>query len=230
MADKVEEEIGTDETSIGDSAPDTLEAEGSQNELNQKSAGGGRDRGEKGRGDKRSREGGRERNRGDRERDSEFSEKTVSIKRVAKVVKGGRRFSFSALVVTGDGKGQVGVGLGKASEVPEAIRKAHEQARKSLFKIPLKGTTIPSDVIGKFGPSQVILKPASPGTGVIAGSVVRAIIEAAGIRDIRTKCIGSNTANNVLYATIQGLEQLKDPEIVAGLRGNSLEGVGYAPF
>jgi len=160
----------------------------------------------------------------------ELTDKTVAINRVSKVVKGGRRFSFSALVVTGDGRGHVGFGLGKAAEVPDAIRKASEQARKSLIRIPLKGSTIPHDVIGTFGPSTVILKAAAPGTGVIAGSAVRAIIEVAGIKDIRTKCIGSNNAHNVLHATVEGLLELKDPEVVAAIRGISLDEMGYRPY
>jgi small subunit ribosomal protein S5 len=142
----------------------------------------------------------------------ELKDKTVFVNRVAKVVKGGRRFSFSALVVTGDGRGHIGVGLGKAAEVPDAIRKAGEQARKSLIKVPLKGTTIPHEVIGRFGPSTVVLKPGTPGTGVIAGSVVRSVIEACGIRDIRTKCIGSTNANNVLHGVMEGLMSLQDVE------------------
>ncbi|NBW40148.1 30S ribosomal protein S5 [bacterium] len=160
----------------------------------------------------------------------ELTDKTVAINRVAKVVKGGRRFSFSALVVTGDGQGHVGFGLGKANEVPDAIRKASEAARKSLVKIPLRGATIPHDIVGKFGPATVVLKPAQPGTGVIAGSVVRSIVEAAGIADIRTKCIGSNRAQNVIQSTIDGLLRLKDPEAVARFRGVSLEELQYAPY
>ncbi len=160
----------------------------------------------------------------------ELTDKTVVINRVAKVVKGGRRFSFSALVVTGDGRGHVGFGLGKSVEVPDAIRKATEQARKRLVKIPLKGTSIPHDIIGKSGPSTVILKPGAPGTGVIAGSAVRAIMDVCGIKDIRTKCIGSSTAQNVLRATLAGLLDLEEPEVVAAVRGLKLEEMGYQPF
>ncbi len=160
----------------------------------------------------------------------ELTEKTVSIKRVAKVVKGGRRFSFSALVVTGDGMGHVGFGLGKASEVPEAVRKATEHARKNIYKVPIRGTSVPHDVKGEFGPSTVILKPGRPGTGVIAGAVVRAVLEAAGIKDIRTKCIGSSSANNVMHAVFEGLLSLRDPEQVAALRGLALEDCGYQQF
>ena len=160
----------------------------------------------------------------------ELTDKTVFINRVAKVVKGGRRFSFSALVVTGDGRGHVGFGLGKAVEVPDAIRKASEQARKRLVKIPLKGTTIPHDILGKSGPSSVILKPGSPGTGVIAGATVRAVMDVCGIKDIRTKCIGSSTAQNVLRATIAGLLGLEEPEVMAAVRGLKLEDMGYHPY
>jgi small subunit ribosomal protein S5 len=160
----------------------------------------------------------------------ELTDKTVFINRVAKVVKGGRRFSFSALVVTGDGRGHVGFGLGKAAEVPDAIRKASEQARKSIIKVPLKGSTIPHDVLGKAGPSSVILKPGGPGTGVIAGASVRAIMDVCGIKDIRTKCIGSSNAQNVLRATMAGLLSLEDPETVAAVRGVKVEEMGYHPY
>jgi small subunit ribosomal protein S5 len=160
----------------------------------------------------------------------ELTEKTVFINRVAKVVKGGRRFSFSALVVSGDGKGHVGFGLGKAGEVPDAIRKATEQARKNLVRIPFRGTTIPHDVIGKSGPSSVVLKPGAPGTGVIAGAAVRAIMDVAGVKDIRTKCIGSSTAQNVLQATMSGLLMLDEPEVVAAIRGMKVEEMGYHPY
>jgi small subunit ribosomal protein S5 len=160
----------------------------------------------------------------------ELTDKTVFINRVSKVVKGGRRFSFSALVVTGDGRGHVGFGLGKAGEVPDAIRKASEQARKSLIKVPTRGSSIPHDVVGNIGPCQIIMKPAGPGTGVIAGSAVRAVMDVCGIKDIRTKCIGSSNPQNVLQATIAGLLQLDDPESVAAIRGMRLEEMGYHPF
>jgi small subunit ribosomal protein S5 len=160
----------------------------------------------------------------------ELTDKTVSIRRVAKVVKGGRRFSFSALVVTGDGRGHVGFGLGKASEVPDAIRKASEQARKNLMRIPMKGSTIAHEVMGEFGPSKVVMKPAAPGTGVIAGSAVRAVLEIAGIKDIRTKCLGSNTSHNLLGAAISGIAQLRDVDTVAAARGMTVENLGYEPY
>jgi small subunit ribosomal protein S5 len=160
----------------------------------------------------------------------ELTDKTVFINRVSKVVKGGRRFSFSALVVTGDGRGHVGFGLGKAGEVPDAIRKASEQARKNMIKVPARGSSIPHDVIGISGPSQVVMRPAAPGTGVIAGSAVRSIMDVCGIKDIRTKCIGSSNPQNVLQATVMGLLMLNEPETVASIRGVKLEEMGYHPF
>jgi len=155
----------------------------------------------------------------------ELDERVVHIARTAKVVQGGRRFSFRAIVVVGDHKGSVGIGVGKAREVPDAIRKATERAKRSMRKIPLVGTTIPHQVVADFGAAKVLLKPASPGTGVIAGGGVRAVLEAAGVRDVLTKSLGSSNILNVVRATMVGLEMLKDPEREAQNRGKPLEEV-----
>ena len=154
---------------------------------------------------------------------SEYIEKVVHLNRVSKTVKGGRVMKFSALMVVGDGKGKVGFGLGKAAEVPEAIRKGLEDAKKNMVNITVAGTTIPHEVIGEFGAGRVMLKPAAEGTGIIAGGPVRAVMEAAGIRDIRAKCLRSNNPQNVVAATFQGLRSLRGPEEVARTRGKSVE-------
>jgi len=159
--------------------------------------------------------------RGDRQ-GSELKDTVVHINRVTKVVKGGKNFSFSALVVVGDGKGMVGFGMGKAKEVPSAIAKGVERAKRSLMRIPMKGTTVPHAITGRFGAGRVLLRPASPGTGVIAGGPVRAVMESAGVGDILTKCLGTNNPHNVIRATFAGLRGLKEPGDLAKLRGKDL--------
>ena len=158
-----------------------------------------------------------------REKESEYIEKVVAINRVSKTVKGGRIMKFSALVVVGDGKGTIGFGLGKSGEVPDAIRKGIEDAKKNMMKVSLKGTTIPHEIIGKFGAGVVLMKPAAPGTGVIAGGPVRAVVETVGIKDIRTKALRSNNPCNVIRATLNGLSLLRNVEEVAATRGKTVQ-------
>ena len=156
---------------------------------------------------------------------SEFVEKLVSLNRVSKTVKGGRVMKFAALMVVGDEKGRVGFGTGKAAEVPEAIRKGIEDAKKNMITISMSNTTIPHEVIGEFGAGRVLMKPAAEGTGIIAGGPVRAVMEAAGIKDIRSKCLRSNNPNNVVNATFEGLKALRTPEEVARIRGKNVEDI-----
>ncbi len=159
------------------------------------------------------------------ENETELNEKVVAINRVAKVVKGGRTFRFSAVVVVGDGEGHVGVGNGKSSEVPDAIKKAIEDAKKNLVEVPIVGTTVPHEYIGKFGSASVVIKPAAEGTGLITGGSVRSILELAGYRDVKTKVLGSNNPRNVVYATLNGLRNMETIEQVAKKRGKKVEDI-----
>ena len=162
-----------------------------------------------------------------KENEQELIDKVVYINRVAKVVKGGRRFSFSALVVVGDGNGSIGIGLGKANEVPEAIRKGNERARKAMFKVPVFKGTVPHEVLGHFGAGRVFLRPAGDGTGVIAGGAVRAVLEAAGVHNVLTKSLGTSNPHNVVHATVDALRQLVEPGKMAARRGVAVEDLGH---
>jgi len=175
----------------------------------------------------RERGGRRPNRRNDRTQEKEFEERVVKINRITKVVKGGRRMRFSALVVVGDKKGRIGFGTGKAKEVPDAIRKATENAQKSVFRVALVGTTLPHETVGQFGAANVVLRPAATGTGVIAGGPVRAVLELAGVTDVISKCLGSRTAVNVVTATINGLKNMNTIEKVAATRGKKPQEIRY---